>query len=143
MIRVTKPSEISEFGDSLIRQVVHEFVSRVKAIRFHGRLEFSYDPEDSFEWLAVTFESSHNHPRVLLQLVQGSTAHVIVTSRRNRDRGKRLLRLEQMRLGPNAADIVEAFERMVKAARIWSQDSPDTWSEIRGVWEGLSFETLE
>ena len=126
-----------EFRDPFLKAVVVAFRRRRKAIKYHGHLEFSYDPTDTFEWLTINYWTA-SHPSLILQLSEGGWTDFFARSQRGADRGKVLIRIEGLRIVSNAALIVSTFEWTMSKARNENQDDLSLWKEIEEKWRKLS-----
>jgi hypothetical protein len=94
---IVKSRTPPEYRDTFLKNAAQALLKRRKAINFHGNLEFSYDFEDSFEWITVCY-SSFNYPSLILQLVEGGKISFFVRSNRRMDRGRVLLKIENLRV---------------------------------------------
>ena len=93
-----------EFRDPFLKAVAAAFRRRRKAIKYHGNVELSYDPTDTFEWLTINYWAS-NYPSLILQLIEGGWINFFARSQRGADRGKVLIRIEDLRIVNNAAHV--------------------------------------
>jgi hypothetical protein len=126
-----------EFRDPFLKAVAVAFRRRGKAIKYQGNLEFSYDPTGTFEWLTVIYWS-FNQPSLNLQLSEGGWINFSVRSQRNANRGKVLIRLEDLRIVSNAALIVSTFEWTISKTYYDDQVDLSGWKEIEERWRKLS-----
>jgi hypothetical protein len=134
---ITKSSVPPEFRDPFLKAVVVAFRRRRKAIKYHGNLELSYDPTDTFEWLTINYWAS-NHPSLILQFIEGGWINFFARSQRGADRGKVLIRIEDLRIVNNAALIISTFEWTISKTYNECQDDLSLWKEIEEHWRKLS-----
>src|SRR5688572_27098063 len=126
---INESNDPPEFKDSFLKGMAVAFQRRRKAIKYRGNLKFSYDPTDSFEWLTIIF-SAFNNPVLILELTEGRWISFYVRSNKNADRGKVLLRIEDLRVVNNAALIVSTFEWTIGSSRTDNQEDWSLWKEI-------------
>lgn len=128
--------------DSFLKGIGAAFRRRRKAISYQGNLKFSYDPTDSFERLTISF-LSFNDPTLILELAQGGWMSFFVRSNKRADRGKVLVRIEDLRVVHNAALIVSTFEWTISHSRIDDNDDLSLWQEIEERWKKLSMKIVK
>ena len=134
---INKSNVPPEFRDPFLKAVVAAFRRRRKAIKYHGNLELSYDPTDTFEWLTINYWTS-NYPSLILQLIEGGWINFFARSQRGADRGKVLIRMEDLRIVNNAALIISTFEWTISKTYNENQDDLGLWKEIEEHWRELS-----
>ena len=139
---IAKSRTPPEFGDTFLKNAAQAFRKRTKAINFHGNLEFSYDFEDSFQWITVCY-SSFNYPSLILQLVGGGKISFFVRSNRKMDRGRVLLTIDNLRVVKNASLLVSTFEWTIDKTQTSDINNPDLWEEIRKRWEELAMRVVK
>ena len=138
---ISNSNQPPEYTDKFLNECSKALKRRGKAIRHHGRLTFSHDPAESFEWLTLSY-SSHNYPSVIVQLVEGGKVSLYVRSNRRIDRGKVLLELRDLRILGNAETLVEAFEWTIDKMQAWHAKDVETVTEVKAKWDQLSVRIL-
>ena len=134
---IKKSSVPLEFRDPFLKAVATAFRRRRKAIKYHGNVELSYDPTDTFEWLTINYWAS-NYPSLILQLIEGGRVNFFARSQRGADRGKVLIRIEDLRIVNNAALIISTFEWTITKTYNENQADLSLWKEIEEHWRKLS-----
>lgn len=134
---INKSSVLPEFRDPFLKAVIVALSRRRKAIKYHGNLELSYDPTDTFEWLTINYWTS-NYPSLILELNEGGRINFFARSQRGADRGKVLIRIEDLRVVSNASLIVSTFEWTISETKYENQYDLNLWKEIEEHWRKLS-----
>ena len=138
---IVRAKEPPEYTDQFLKKCSDSFKRRGKALRYRGRITFSYDPQDSFEWLTILYRAS-NSPAIMLQLVEGGKVSLYLRSTGSRDRGKVLLRLEGMRTVINPDVMLSVFEWTLGVAYMLKGNNCDALKEIEEKWQGLGLKLL-
>jgi hypothetical protein len=103
------------FASSFLNQICHELATRTKALRRHGKLIVETKQPDDFEWLALTFI-----PLIgdccIFQFVEDCRASLFVRSRNKVNRGKVLVKIEDIRVINNGHAIIKAIETTIASA---------------------------
>ena len=104
------------FADPFMTQVANGFAKRRKSLRNRGTFR-AYGPtdDDPMEWLTLTHELTSRRV-VVLQLAEKNRASLYVRSTKGENRGKVLLRIEDMRLMNKPSAIVAAYEKTLSEA---------------------------
>ena len=109
---------------------------RRKSFSHRGSVFFEADPDDDFEWLTVVYES----PRrlvLVLQLMEGNRAHLFVRSNRARDRGKILVRMEDLYLVDNGTLLTEAVDATIDLVSLANSPKDVSSQATESIWKGL------
>ncbi len=126
------------FRCRFLRDAAEAFVRRRKAIRKGTSGKFTWDSgeEGEHEWLSISIVGIHGNPTLALRLGEGHRASLFFRSGRASERGKVLLRIDDMLLVGNGPGIVEAFEETMSHGH-WL-DRPGGKEAIRETWRDLS-----
>jgi hypothetical protein len=97
------------FHDVFLERASRGMAKRAKAMRRHGTLGWRSGTPGEPEWLEVDF-STPGAPSIRVELNVGHRAHLHIRSGQAENRGKVLLRLENLRLVDNPGLLVDTFE---------------------------------
>jgi hypothetical protein len=139
---ISRTQELPKYSDRFLKACSEVLWRRRKAIRHHGSLSFSSDPDDSFEWFTVYY-SSHNYPSVILQLVQGGRVSVFVRSNLRADRGRVLFRVEDVRTFATGEAVVKVWEWTIEKTQTADQGDSEIWKEIGRKWKEVTIKVVE
>lgn len=136
---ITRSKRPPECSDPFLKSCAEAFRRRGKAIRYRGALEFTYALNEAQEWFTAVWWFA-SYPTVKLQLVEGGEIGLWLISRRAKDRGRVILRLEGMRALPNDEAIVAAFECIISDSR--GEDS-ERMEDIKRSWSEVTISALD
>ena len=126
----------TDFRCPFLRNIGEAFLRRRKAISHSGKFEWESGEDDEGEWLSLWMMGHGRHPTLALHFWDGNLARLFIRSAGSADRGKVLLRIDDMVLVDDAPAIVAAFEHTRLLAHFFHEDGkPD---EIRETWLGLT-----
>ncbi|MDJ0523449.1 MAG: hypothetical protein QNJ90_15380 [Planctomycetota bacterium] len=125
----------TEFRCSFLRSVAEAFLRRRKAIAHNRSFEWESADDDEGERLSLWIIGHAERPTLALHLWDGNLARLFLRSCRSSERGKVLLRLDDMVLVDDAPAIVEAFEHTMSLCHWFHEHG--TADEIRATWRDL------
>lgn len=132
----------TRFNSRFLRNVSAAFQRRSKAIRYHGSLTWESKEADEFEWITVSFDPILG-PSIVLQLWEANGASLFVRSTNNQNRGKILLRMENLRLIDNAAKLVAVFETTIAELHGAVDKDATSMLPVKRLWEALTLSVPE
>ena len=126
----------TEFRCRFLRDVAQAFLKRRKAIAYGGNFEWEAGEGEEGERLSLWIMGHGDRPTLALHLWDGSLGRLFLRSPTSAERGKVLLRIDDMVLVDNGPGIVEAFEDTAALCHRFHQED-GTADEIRETWQGL------
>jgi hypothetical protein len=128
---------IPRFNSDFLNDIVEAFQRRSRAISYHGPLETCELDDDGTHCLEIVCRALASP--VIILVITPSVASLYLRHSGNRQRGKILLRLENMVLVPNCRQIVNAFEQTIFQAH--QMTPPNAYGPaldaIRAIWSNL------
>jgi hypothetical protein len=100
------------FKSRFLQKLSNRLATRAKALKYHGRLEWTTVQPDEFEWLSLTVHAFVGN-YCIVQFVEDNRVSIYIRSSKRRDRGKILLAMEDIKLIDNAPAIVDAVEATI------------------------------
>jgi hypothetical protein len=139
--------DFPKFKDRFLDRAARQFERRRKALKHRGgTLDAEATIAPDGEALTVRFLLAGPRPSVILEMNAKNRLSLYLRSTWNRQRGKVLVRLDDVRVVDNPVRIVETFEWTLDAA--WNLDAPDGIDEtvvaqILHRWEVLVVRIVE
>lgn len=131
------------YDDVFLQRVAQGFQRRRKAIS-HRCSALGYDTEVLDDGRHAYWFWTESFPRrITLQVVEGNRGHLFVQSTRAANRGKLLLRIDDMRLLDQPRKIVTAYESTMSEAHHTRTDFEAACQRITSEWRKLSLELVD
>ena len=137
---ITRSKHPPKCTDPFLDACATVFHRRGKSIRYLGALEFVYPVNEAREWFTAVWCFA-DYPTVKLQVLQGARLNLYLISVRVKDRGRVILRLEDIRALPNAEAIVRAFKETLLGGS--QDDSPGHVERVRRKWDAVTISAVD
>jgi hypothetical protein len=132
------------FRSPFLNHICQHLAVRSKALQHQGKLTWETKQPDDFEWFTVYFTPVVGH-YLIFQFAEDNWVCIYIRSRHQRNRGKILLEIEDIKIIDNASQIVEAIERTVSLSH--NMMKPENLSEaammIRAAWARLEVRVFD
>ena len=126
------------FRSPFLQAMEQQFNRRAKPLRNRGSLSIDGEQRDDGEsWLEVVLVTTSRFS-VCIVLKEQNRANLFIRSARAANRGRVLLRVEDLRVSSNGAAIVAAFEETVALAHDLDS-APDAAARIEALWNSMHF----
>ncbi len=129
---------VPRFRSIFLTDISHELALKRKSLRRRGVLTWETIQPDEFEWLTVKITPYvGNH--CIFQFVEDNRVCIFVRSKKRQDRGKVLLRIEDLKIVSDSESVFAAIDTTIsRSIDLHSGSAGSALAGIREAWEGLA-----
>jgi hypothetical protein len=136
-------ANLPTFNSAFLIHLSRRIEARRKAIKHKGNLTWETKQPDDFEWLSV-YITPFTGDHCIFQFVEDNRVYIYVRSKRNANRGKILLEIEDITIIDNAHAIVDAIEVTIyRSHALQSEHAQEAVNAIRAVWADLEIRAFK